>query len=138
VFGRQLAACDRCIVGMIVQLAVYFGVDDQRIDAIVDNLLSEIMPDGGCSKSTLASCSSRWSKSAGRAAGIRYERCGCCAGGVNSALRAKGWELGIWEWRLEVRLLKPEGQSQKRLRASFILQGVRVITHHSAIGGDKA
>lgn len=46
-FGRQLAACDRCIVGMILQLAIYFGVDDQRIDAIVDNLLSEIMPDGG-------------------------------------------------------------------------------------------
>jgi hypothetical protein len=32
---------------MILQLAVYFGVDDQRVDAIVDNLLSEIMPDGG-------------------------------------------------------------------------------------------
>jgi hypothetical protein len=47
VFGRQLAACDRCIVGMILQLAVYFEVDDQRIDAIVDNLLSEIMPDSG-------------------------------------------------------------------------------------------
>jgi len=46
-FGRNLAACDRCIVGMILQLAVYFGVDDQRIDAIVDNLRSEIMPDGG-------------------------------------------------------------------------------------------
>jgi hypothetical protein len=46
-FGRKLADCDRCIVGMILQLAVYFGVDDQRIDAIVDNLLNEIMPDGG-------------------------------------------------------------------------------------------
>ncbi len=46
-FAQQLAACDRCIVGMILQLAVYFGVDDQRINAIVDNLLSEIMPDGG-------------------------------------------------------------------------------------------
>lgn len=46
-FGRRLAACDRCVVGMILQVAVYFGVDDQRIDAIVDNLLSEMMPDGG-------------------------------------------------------------------------------------------
>jgi hypothetical protein len=46
-FSRRLAACDRCIVGMILQLAVYFGVADTRIDAMVDNLLSEIMPDGG-------------------------------------------------------------------------------------------
>jgi hypothetical protein len=46
VFQRKLAACDRCIVGMLLQLAVYFEVDDARIEAIVDNLLSEMMPDG--------------------------------------------------------------------------------------------
>lgn len=46
-FQRKLADCDRCVVGMVLQLAVYFGVDDDRVAAIVDNLLSEIMPDGG-------------------------------------------------------------------------------------------
>jgi len=45
-FQQKLAACDRCIVGMILQLAVYFGIDDERINAIIDNLLSEMMPDG--------------------------------------------------------------------------------------------
>jgi hypothetical protein len=46
-FHRKLAALDRCIVGMTLQLAVYFKIDDARIEAIVDNLLREIMPDGG-------------------------------------------------------------------------------------------
>ena len=45
-FRRKLIACDRCIVGMILQIAVYFGIDDERIECIVDNLLSESMPDG--------------------------------------------------------------------------------------------
>jgi hypothetical protein len=45
-FRQKLADCDRCIVGMILQLAVYFAIDDQRVEAIVDNLLSEMMPDG--------------------------------------------------------------------------------------------
>lgn len=45
-FEQKLAACDRCIVGMILQLAVYFGINDARINAMVDNLLSELMPDG--------------------------------------------------------------------------------------------
>lgn len=46
-FQRKLQECDRCIVGMILQIAVYFRIDDERIDAIVDNLLNEMMPDGG-------------------------------------------------------------------------------------------
>jgi hypothetical protein len=46
-FQRKLAACDRCIVGMVLQIALYFDIVDARIDAILDNLLSEIMPDGG-------------------------------------------------------------------------------------------
>jgi hypothetical protein len=46
-FQQKLATLDRCIVGMNLQLAVYFGIDDARIEAIVDNLLSEMMPDGG-------------------------------------------------------------------------------------------
>lgn len=46
-FSERLAACDRCIVGMLLLVAVYFGVDDARVEAIVQNLLDEQMPDGG-------------------------------------------------------------------------------------------
>ena len=57
-FARKLKDMDRCIVGMLLQIAVYFGITDvytadagrkdaDRIEAIVDNLLEEIMPDGG-------------------------------------------------------------------------------------------
>lgn len=46
-FLRHLAGCDRCIVGMILELSVYFGIEDERIDALVENLLTEQMPDGG-------------------------------------------------------------------------------------------
>jgi hypothetical protein len=45
-FKTQLARCDRCIVGMILEVASYFGIRDDRIDAIVENLLSEMMDDG--------------------------------------------------------------------------------------------
>lgn len=45
-FRERLAACDRCIVGMILSLAVYFQIDDERVDAIIENLLEEMMPDG--------------------------------------------------------------------------------------------
>src|SRR5581483_4036253 len=45
-FDDRLAALDRCIVGMILALAAYFGVTDGRTPAIVDNLLAEVMPDG--------------------------------------------------------------------------------------------
>lgn len=46
-FQHKLAACDRCIVGMLLRIGVYFGIDDERIEALVDNLRQEIMPDGG-------------------------------------------------------------------------------------------
>ncbi len=46
-FMRKLAAFDRCIVGMDLQLAAYFGIGDARLDALVENLLTEMMPDGG-------------------------------------------------------------------------------------------
>jgi hypothetical protein len=45
-FMRKLVECDRCIVGMNLQLAAYFGLADARVDAIVENLLAERMPDG--------------------------------------------------------------------------------------------
>jgi hypothetical protein len=46
-FRQKLAECDRCIVGMILSLAVYFQIEDERVDAIIENVLAERMPDGG-------------------------------------------------------------------------------------------
>jgi hypothetical protein len=46
-FMRRLSTQDRCIVGMNLSIATYFGIRDERIDAIVENLLAERMPDGG-------------------------------------------------------------------------------------------
>ena len=46
-FQERLVRCDRCVVGMMLLLAIYFEIDDERIDAIVENLLKEVMPDGG-------------------------------------------------------------------------------------------
>jgi hypothetical protein len=46
-FAHKLQDMDRCIVGMLLQIAVYFEIDDARIEAIVANLLQETMPDGG-------------------------------------------------------------------------------------------
>jgi hypothetical protein len=45
-FKSRLARCDRCIVGMILEVASYFGIRDPRIDAIIENLLSEMIDDG--------------------------------------------------------------------------------------------
>jgi len=45
-FRKQLARCDRCVVGMILQLSVYFQIEDGRVEAMVQNLLDERMPDG--------------------------------------------------------------------------------------------
>jgi hypothetical protein len=46
-FMQNLAACDRCIVGMNLQIAAYYGICDSRVDAIVENVLAERMPDDG-------------------------------------------------------------------------------------------
>lgn len=46
-FARRLKEMDRCIVGMLLQIAAYFEIADARTDAVVDNLLDERMPDGG-------------------------------------------------------------------------------------------
>jgi hypothetical protein len=46
-FQRRLAACDRCVVGMALQIACSFGCDDERIELMVANLLQEQMNDGG-------------------------------------------------------------------------------------------
>ncbi len=45
-FPLNLAGMDRCIVGMALQVGAYFEVGDGRIEAILDNLLRERMPDG--------------------------------------------------------------------------------------------
>lgn len=44
-FKSNLARLDRCIVGMLLHYCVYFGMEDERIEAIADNLLNERMPD---------------------------------------------------------------------------------------------
>ena len=49
-FRERLAECDRCVVGMILRLVVYFELDDERVEAIVENLLAEMMPDGAWKK----------------------------------------------------------------------------------------
>lgn len=46
-FLQRLAGFDRCIAGMMLEIGVYFGIKDERIDALVENLLAEQMPDGG-------------------------------------------------------------------------------------------
>lgn len=46
-FAKHLSDMDRCIVGMMLQIGAYFQIADARIEAIVDNVLSERMPDGG-------------------------------------------------------------------------------------------
>jgi len=46
-FAKHLSDMDRCIVGMMLQIGAYFQITDARIDAIVDNVLSERMSDGG-------------------------------------------------------------------------------------------
>jgi hypothetical protein len=55
-FAQRLVALDRCIVGMLLAISVYFRVTDVRTDAIVDNLLDELMPDGAwnCRRHTRA------------------------------------------------------------------------------------
>jgi hypothetical protein len=45
-FMHRLAELDRCIVGMDLGIASYFGLRDERVEAMVANLLIERMPDG--------------------------------------------------------------------------------------------
>jgi hypothetical protein len=44
---RNLAELDRCIVGFNLSIATYFGIRDPRVEAMVENLLMERMPDRG-------------------------------------------------------------------------------------------
>jgi hypothetical protein len=46
-FAEKLEHMDRCITGMALQIAAYFKLDDDRLDALVDNVLEERMEDGG-------------------------------------------------------------------------------------------
>lgn len=45
-FRKKLADCDLCIVGMILSLSSYFKIDDGRVDAIIEYVLTEMMADG--------------------------------------------------------------------------------------------
>jgi hypothetical protein len=44
--ARRVAGMDRCIVGMALNLAVYFEMDAERIQVMLDNLLDQRLPDG--------------------------------------------------------------------------------------------
>lgn len=44
-FQQRLEDLDHCIVGMMLRIGVYFGIDEARLEAIVENLLSERMED---------------------------------------------------------------------------------------------
>jgi hypothetical protein len=44
-FKLRLAGMDRCIVGMALHVGAYAGLNDERTEAIVQNLLDERMPD---------------------------------------------------------------------------------------------
>lgn len=46
-FADKLARFDLCITGMYLALMVYFGVRDERIDALVEQTIHEQMADGG-------------------------------------------------------------------------------------------
>ena len=46
-FAHEARRMDRCIVGMMLAIAVYFELDAKRIAALVDNVLSETFEDGG-------------------------------------------------------------------------------------------
>jgi hypothetical protein len=46
-FATHLAALDLCISGMALSLLAYFKVRDDRLDALVDQILGQQMGDGG-------------------------------------------------------------------------------------------
>jgi hypothetical protein len=46
-FAPRLADMDLCIVGMMLELAVYFQVKDSRVEQIVAHVLAQQLPDDG-------------------------------------------------------------------------------------------
>ena len=46
-FAHAARRTDRCIVGMMLTIAVYFGLDSKRISALLDDVLAETLDDGG-------------------------------------------------------------------------------------------
>jgi hypothetical protein len=46
-FAHAVAQMDRCVVGMMLAIAVYFRLDAKRITALLDNALAEQFDDGG-------------------------------------------------------------------------------------------
>lgn len=45
-FAKHLVQGDQCIWGMLLQIAAYFGIEDARIEALVDDLLNRRIVDG--------------------------------------------------------------------------------------------
>jgi len=46
-FSRTTKHSETCITGMVTAISSWFGVDNDRVEAMVDYLLTEQMPDGG-------------------------------------------------------------------------------------------
>jgi hypothetical protein len=61
-FLKHLQLCDLCVVGMVLEISVYFRIYDLRIEAFINHLLDYQMKDGGwncnCKKRRGASHSS--------------------------------------------------------------------------------
>ncbi len=112
-FQKNLAALDRCIVGMVLQISVYFGIADVStpggaVDLILDNLLSERMPDGAWNCRRLRHPRphhSSFHTSMNVLEGLRtyFEHCG--AAGREDVLAA---ERGALEWMLQHRLYQSD------------------------------
>jgi hypothetical protein len=46
-WGKWTKTSETCVTGMVLSLASYFEVDDDRVESLVDHLLKQQMPDGG-------------------------------------------------------------------------------------------
>lgn len=46
-FARTAQPAETCVTGMVLKLATYFGVDDDRLDSMIGYLLDEQLDDGG-------------------------------------------------------------------------------------------
>jgi hypothetical protein len=47
VWAKRMRRGETCVTGMVLSILSYFEYDDDRLDAVADNLLEQQMPDGG-------------------------------------------------------------------------------------------
>jgi hypothetical protein len=80
-FWKYLARCDLCVVGMILELVIYFGIMDSRVDGLVNHLLEHRMKDGGWNCQSKKKCGvvhSSFHTTFNVLNGLRtYLECGC-------------------------------------------------------------